>query len=134
MNGRFPIALHIMTLLCHADGVIPSDYIAGSINVNPVLIRKELSNLINHQLVTSQEGKNGGYLLNKPAVQITLAGIYEAVKPEAILGKAKNQPNPACTIGKQINGHLNQLEKDIKQAMMDKLGDTNLANFCGQFI
>ena len=134
MNGRFPIALHIMTLLCQADSVIPSDYIAGSINVNPVLIRKELSNLIKHQLVKSQEGKNGGYLLNKPAIQITLAGIYEAVKPDAILGKAKNQPNPACPVGKQINQHLNQLEKEIEQAMMDKLGDTNLADFCGKFV
>jgi Rrf2 family protein len=123
-----------MTLLCHADGVIPSDYIAGSINVNPVLIRKELSNLIKHRLVKSLEGKNGGYLLGQPSKQITLAVIYKAVKPEAILGKAKNQPNPACPVGKQINEHLHHLEKDIEQAMIDKLCDTNLADFAANFL
>ena len=133
MNGRFPISLHIMTLLSSAGEVISSDYIAGSININPVLIRKELSNLIKQGLVKSQEGKKGGYTLNKPATQITLAGIYDAVKPEAILGKAKNQPNPKCPIGKQINSHLNTLDKEIEQAMMDKLGDTNLADFCSKF-
>jgi DNA-binding IscR family transcriptional regulator len=120
MNGRFPIALHIMTLLCDAEGIISSDYIAGSINVNAVLIRKELSNLIKHRL-------------GQPAKQITLAVIYKAVKPEAILGKAKNQPNPACPVGKQINEHLHHLEKDIEQAMIDKLCDTNLADFCSKF-
>ncbi|WP_374950816.1 Rrf2 family transcriptional regulator [Mucilaginibacter sp.] len=133
MNGRFPIALHIMTLLSASGEVISSDYIAGSININPVLIRKELSNLIKNGLVKSQEGKKGGYTLNKPAHQITLAGIYDAVKPEAILGKAKNTPNPACPIGKQINEHLNVLDLEIERAMMDKLGNTNLQDFCKKF-
>lgn len=133
MNGRFPIALHIMTLLCKEDRLLPSDYIAGSINVNPVLIRKELSNLIKHQLVASQEGKNGGYKLNQPPKKITLAAIYEAVRPEAILGVAKNQPNPACPIGKQINQHLNELYQEIDHSVMQKLGKTNLLEFCDKF-
>jgi len=133
MNGRFPIALHIMTLLCTADEVISSDYIAGSINVNAVLIRKELSNLIKHGLVKSQEGKNGGYALNKTGADISLAEIYDSVKPEAVLGKAKNQPNPDCPVGKQINAHLNNLNMEIEQAMISKLGNTSLAGFCKKF-
>ncbi|GGH05747.1 Rrf2 family transcriptional regulator [Mucilaginibacter phyllosphaerae] len=133
MNGRFPIAMHIMTLLCTADEVLSSDYMAGSINVNPVLVRKELSNLIKHRLIKSQQGKNGGYLLNRPAADISLAGIYQAVRSGAILGQAKNQPNPACPIGRQINAHLNTLEADIEQTMLNKLGNTTLAAFCKKF-
>jgi len=133
MNGRFPIALHIMTLLCDADGLQSSEYLAGSINVNAVLIRKELSNLIKNRLVISQEGKNGGYTLAKPAAQISLAAIYETVKPETILGQAKNQPNPACPIGKQINQHISDLYDDVDKALMQKLGSTNLAEFCDKF-
>ena len=107
MNGRFPIAMHIMTLLCASnESLLSSEYMAGSININPVLIRKELSNLLKHGLIISQLGKNGGYILAKPAKDITIAGIYQAVKPDAILGQAKNQPNPACPIGKEINSHL----------------------------
>ncbi|MBD1391824.1 Rrf2 family transcriptional regulator [Mucilaginibacter glaciei] len=133
MNGRFPITLHIMTLLCEADGVISSEYLAGSINVNAVLVRKELSSLIKYGLVTSQEGKKGGYKLNRPADQITLAMIYETVKPKALLGMAKNQPNPACPVGKQINQHLNDLYEEIDQSVMLKLGKTNLLEFCKKF-
>jgi len=133
MNGRFPIAMHIMTLLCTADDYLSSDYMAGSINVNPVLVRKELSNLIKHQLITSREGKNGGYTLSKPATSISLASIYQSVKQGNVLGQAKNQPNPACPIGKQINSHLKDLDNEIEQAMLNKLGTTNLAEFCNKF-
>lgn len=133
MNGRFPIAMHIMTLLCAADDYLSSDYMAGSINVNPVLVRKELSNLIKHKLITSREGKNGGYTLSKPAIGISLANIYQSVKQGNVLGQAKNQPNPACPIGKQINNHLKDLDNEIEQAMLNKLGTTNLAEFCKKF-
>ena len=125
--------MHIMTLLCTADDYLSSDYMAGSINVNPVLVRKELSNLIKHQLITSREGKNGGYTLSKPATSISLASIYQSVKQGNVLGQAKNQPNPACPIGKQINNHLKDLNNEIEQAMLNKLGTTNLAEFCKKF-
>ena len=133
MNGRFQIALHIMTLLCNADDLLSSEYMAGSINVNPVLVRKELSNLIKHQLIISQQGKKGGYSLAKPAKAINLANIYLAVKPNAVLGQAKNEPNPACPVGKQINIHLNNLDKEIEKAMLINLKNETLAQFCAKF-
>ena len=133
MNGRFPIALHIMTLLCDADGVTSSEFLAGSMNMNAVLVRKELSNLIKNKLVSSQAGKNGGYTLARPAVEITLAQIYQTVKPEAVLGHAKNQPNPACPIGKQINQHITALYEDVDNALLQKLGSTTLKVFMAKF-
>lgn len=133
MNGRFPISLHILTLLSDLEGLLASDFLAGSINVNPVLVRKELSNLIKHGLVKSQAGKNGGYELAKPAAAISIASIYEIVKPDAILGQAKNQPNPKCPIGRQINQHIDELYADVDKVLMQKLGDTSLADFCQKF-
>jgi DNA-binding IscR family transcriptional regulator len=72
MNARFQIAIHILTLLDYEQGtLVSSDYIAGSLNTNPALVRKEISNLRNHGLIESKEGKGGGYTLGKPATQIT---------------------------------------------------------------
>lgn len=60
MTGRFAISMHILTLLAKANGEwLPSDLLAGSININPVLVRKELINLRNKGLVVSREGKYG---------------------------------------------------------------------------
>ncbi len=133
MTGRFPIALHILTLLCTSEELLSSEIIADSININPVLVRKELSELSRHDLVVSSEGKNGGYTLSRPARQIRISDIYAIVKPVAVLGKAKNKPNPSCTIGKQINVHIEELYTEVEQAIDNTLGKITLAQFCKRF-
>ena len=58
MNGRFSISLHILTLLDAVKGVVvSSDYLAGSININPVLVRKEIVNLRKFGFVRVRKGK-----------------------------------------------------------------------------
>lgn len=134
MNGRFQITMHILTLLGMAGSeLLSSEYIAGSVNTNPALIRKELSNLREFGLIISREGKGGGYALSKPAELIKLSDVYQSVKKEDILGHAKNLPNPKCTVGKQINGHLDALYKEAEDAILMKLGGITLAAFCKQF-
>jgi Rrf2 family protein len=134
MNGQFQIALHILTLLSRADDeLLSSDYIAGSININPALARKEISNLRNHGLIASKEGKNGGYSLSKSAGQISLADIYQAVKTQHILGSAKNLPNPDCSVGKQINKNIDLMYADLDKTLLEKLGSMSLADFSKQF-
>lgn len=134
MNGRFPISIHILTLLSKAgDELLSSDYIAGSININPALARKEISNLRNHGFITSKEGKNGGYLLGKPAKQITLADVYSSVKNQPVLGTAKNHPNPDCPVGKQINKNIDSLYFDLDKTLLTKLNSVTLADFADNF-
>jgi Rrf2 family protein len=133
-NSRFAISVHILTLLAGANGeLLSSEYIAGSININPVLVRKELINLRKHGLVGSKEGKNGGAYLNKAAKDIRLSDVYEAVKQSPLLGQAKNEPNPACPIGRQIKTQLNNLYTDAEKAMINQLSTTTLHNFLNQF-
>lgn len=134
MNGRFPIAVHILTLLSKAEGeLLSSDYIAGSININPALARKEISNLRNHGLIASKEGKSGGYSLGKSASQISLADVYSLVKNQPVLGVAKNTPNPDCPVGKQINKNIDDLYTDLDKTILEKLGSISIAEFSNRF-
>lgn len=133
-NSRFAISLHILTLLEKAKGeVMSSDYIAGSININPVLVRKELVNLRNHGFVVSKEGKNGGSLLSKSADTITLDQVYTAVKQNNLLGVSKNVPNPQCPVGKQMNKHLDALYESTENALLKELADKTLSAFSSEF-
>lgn len=133
-NGRFAISLHILTLLEKANGeLLSSDYIAGSININPVLVRKELSNLRNHGMVLNKEGKNGGSELAKPARDITLADIYNAVRQNSLLGNLKNIPNPNCLVGQQISKHLERLYVDTEDVLINQLSTQTLADFSQRF-
>lgn len=134
-NGRFSISVHILTLLAEAKGgVVTSDYLAGSININPVLVRKALIDLRKHNLVGSKEGKNGGAYLNRPASDIRLSEVYEAVRQSPLLGQAKNKPNPACPVGRQIAQHLDNLYDDAERALVQRLEGTTLQKFVDQFV
>ncbi|MGM9509124.1 Rrf2 family transcriptional regulator [Larkinella sp. GY13] len=133
-NSRFSIAIHIMTLLTRANGeLLSSDFMAGSVNINPVLVRKEISNLRKKGLIISKEGKNGGSSLAKPAEKILLSAIYEAVRQTPLLGQNRNSPNPDCAVGRQINTHLDTLFLDAEKALIARLNQTTLADFTNQF-
>lgn len=133
-SGRFAISMHILTLLARDEEEwISSEFLAGSININPVLVRKELSNLRKHKLIVSREGKHGGSMLAKPAKLIRLSEVFLAVHESTILGKSKNTPNPHCLVGRQINRHLNHLAAEAEHAILDKLAKSTLLDFSKQF-
>ena len=133
-NGRFAIALHILTLLDKANGeLLSSEYLAGSININPAMVRKELINLRNNGFVQSKEGKNGGSSLAISANEITLGAIYQSVKQLSLLGSQKNIPNPKCPVGRNINEHLNNLYNDTELILIEQLNKQSLANFSNKF-
>lgn len=132
-NVRFSTSLHIMTLLAYQQyKMLSSDYIAESINVNPAIVRKEISSLKKYGLIESKEGKGGGNMLGKPVKKIKLSNIYEAVYIHNALGKT-NDPNPKCPVGKHINKHLSSLYADVDMTLMKKLGKISLNDFIKQF-
>jgi DNA-binding IscR family transcriptional regulator len=106
-----------------------SDYIAGSMNANPALVRKELSALREAGLVESKEGKSGGSRLRKPATQIRMAEVFQAVKEEHVFGFSPNLPNPDCPVGKGINQALDELFTEIDETIYNKLKKLTLAAF-----
>lgn len=132
-SGRFAVSIHILTLLARENRILSSGYIANSININPVLVRKEIANLRGHGLIESREGKYGGSRLARPAQRILLSDIYRAVRPGTILGHSKNKPNPKCPVGRQINRHLNALYAAAENALLANLEKTTLADFARRF-
>lgn len=133
-NGRFAIAIHILVLLAKAKGeLLSSEYLAGSININPAMVRKELINLRKQGFVLTKEGKNGGASLAKPAQALTLGAIYESVRQVSLLGHQKNTPNPQCPVGKNINNHLTNLYQDTEQVLINQLSKQTLADFSRKF-
>ena len=80
ISSRFTIAVHILTCIntFEDDYKITSDFLASSVNVNPVIIRKTLSQLKAYKLVNVQRG-SGGTSIAKSLEEISLLDIYNAV-------------------------------------------------------
>lgn len=135
VKSKFSISLHIMTLLAYYPGEWHSSTrIAESLNINPVLVRKEIKALRNADLIESKEGKNGGVRLGKSAKYISLADIFEAVKGGShVLNLSNNVPDVSCQIGGQINEKLLAIFDNMDNAIIDILKPQTLEKFKNQF-
>lgn len=134
ISGKFAITVHILTLMAKFPGeFLSSDFIARSLNMNPVLVRNEIAALKKNHFVESREGKNGGTRLAKPADAITLDDIFKATFEKATLGFSKNTPNPLCPVGRDINIYLTDLYIGINESISKQLSGQTLAAFADKF-
>ncbi|SEC47369.1 Rrf2 family transcriptional regulator [Paraburkholderia caballeronis] len=127
-SSRFAFAVHVLALLSQQDGVpLSSDVIAGSVNTNPALIRRLLSMLADAGLTTSQLGAGGGALLAREPAAITLLDVYRAVDDARLFALHREEPNPACMVGRNIQSVLRGVIDDAQQAMEASLAARTLA-------
>lgn len=130
IKSKFAISVHILSLLSLSETEwLSSDIIAGSMNTNPALVRKELAGLREAGLIEGKEGKNGGSKLARPANSILMSEIFEVVKDKHVFGFSPNLPNPDCPVGANINEALDGLFNEIDQSIYDRLKHITLAQF-----
>ena len=133
-NTRFSTALHVLTLLAkNQEDWVSSDYIAGSICINPVMVRRELSSLNEAGLIYSRKGKDGGSKLSKKPEEISLGEVYLAVKNSEILGKKNKDTNSNCPVGSRINRKLEELSHEADRLLRQYLDKKSLAEFAKGF-
>ncbi|MFV8375319.1 Rrf2 family transcriptional regulator [Flavobacterium sp. LB1P62] len=134
ISGKFAITIHILTLLSKfPEDYLSSEFIAGSMNLHPVLVRKEIANLKRNNIVESKEGKNGGTKLLKSASNISLDAIFKMTFDTVNLGFSKNKPNPDCLVGKKINENLENLYENINEKISLQLSGISLEDFSNKF-
>ena len=135
ISSRFTIALHIFAAMdvFGNDYKITSDFLAGSIQTNPVIIRNILSQLRNAGLVNVQRGSGGAELAKLPE-EISFYDIYRAVESveDGKLFRFHNNPNPDCPVGRNIHNLLDDILDDIQSAMEQEMKRYTVADLdCG---
>lgn len=131
ISSRFTIALHMF--LCidtfEEEYKVTSDFLAASIQVNPVVIRKLLSQLKNAGLIEVKRG-TGGTSIAKPLEEITFLDVYHAVDcvEKNTLFHFHENPNPACPVGRNIHGVLDEKLERVQNAMERELKSITLAD------
>jgi DNA-binding IscR family transcriptional regulator len=111
---------------------LTSEYIAGSVNTNPVVIRRVLGVLRAARLVTSQGGNGGGWRLARDPEAITLRDVYCAVEDEALFPLHHRPPNPSCPVGRHIQAALAAHFSAATGVLKEELARTTVATMLGE--
>ena len=131
ISSRFTIALHIFACVevFRNERKVTSDFLAASINTNPVIVRKILSQLKNAGLINVARG-TGGITFTRPPADITFLDVYEAIEPveNGDLFHFHDAPNPACPVGRNIHGLLDGKLLAIQSAMETEMKKYTIAD------
>ena len=124
ISSRFTVALHIFSCVdtFKDECKVTSDFLASSINTNPVIIRRILGQLRKAGLIEVARG-TGGITPTRPLSEITFYDVYKAVDPieDDELFRFHENPNPDCPVGRNIHNLLNDKLDAIQKAMEDEM-------------
>lgn len=126
-SSRLPVAVHILLAIVEFEGKekTTSTFLAGSVNVNPVIIRNTLGQLKTAGLVTVKAGEGGASLAKNPK-DITLMDIFNAVEKKEVLFHFHENPNPECPVGKNVHTVLDHRLFSIQEAMRKQMESITL--------
>lgn len=129
ISSRFTLAVHIFACIdvFQDDHKVTSDFLAGSTNVNPVIVRKILGQLKAAGLVEVARG-SGGASISKPLNEISFLDIYNAVEcvENGELFHFHENPNIHCPVGRNIHAVLDDKLMRVQKAMETELSSITL--------
>ncbi len=128
ISSRFAVGIHILALIeINKDGVSSSEFLAGSVNTNPAVIRKIMGMLKKAGLIEVHPGIAGAKLA-KELSDITLLDVYKAVNvvPDKELFSVHENPNLECPVGRNIQNTIGPLFSTAQLAMENVLGNVTL--------
>jgi Rrf2 family protein len=130
LSSKLSVGIHILTVLTLERGeALTSGQIAGSVNTNPVVIRRLLGLFREAGYVGSKKGVGGGWVLLADPKRITLLDVLRAVEPQnEIFALHRSEPNPRCPVGCNIQGVLTEVYAEAWEGMARRLARSTLAS------
>ena len=128
ISSRFTVAVHVLSLISTQNHTLcTSEWMATSVNTNPVVIRRAMGKLKNAGLIEVRRG-TGGVALQKPLSEITLLDVYRAVDvvEEGELFQFHKNPNPNCPVGANIQVVLELILVRAQDAMEGILAEVTM--------
>lgn len=127
-STKYAVSIHILSLIASKKGEsITSDEIAKSVNTNPALVRRLMSDLKKSGLIQTQT-KIGITGLMKTPEDISLLEIFKAVETRQDLFAIHSDTNTKCPIGAKIGCVLEHMNGKIQSSFEEELGDLHLSN------
>ncbi|WP_222124496.1 Rrf2 family transcriptional regulator [Paenibacillus xylanexedens] len=127
-SSKLSVSVHILCVIALFDGSdVTSERIADSIQTNSALVRRLMSNLKKAGLIHAQT-KRGVTGLAKPAENISLKEIFQAVEPQQRIIDIHTDTNMKCSVGANIESALEQVYSQLQEQFITQLDNITLSD------
>ena len=129
ITSKFTIAVHIIEAIDYFGDSekVTSNFLAGSVGVNPVIVRNVMGDLKDAGIISISQGKSG-IRLAKDLDDISFYDIYAAIDPvgEEGLFHFHENPNANCPVGRNIHKAADDKLKSVQTAMEERMKEITL--------
>jgi Rrf2 family protein len=127
MSGGVEWALHCCVVLTAADRPVSALRLAQLHDVSATYLAKQLQALSRAGLVRAAQGQAGGYVLTRPASEVTVLDVVEAVdgaRPAFVCTEIRQRgplatPREACTAPCAISRAMSAADEAWRAALRD---------------
>lgn len=127
-NVRFQLAVHALVLIDVWDRPTSSSVITYSIDTNPTVVRRVMSDLESAGLVESKLGPGGGFTLARVPSNVTLLEVYDAVESGPVFKPYQDHAVDACPVGGRVSGVIDSVLDDAAAALRSELAAVTVAD------
>ena len=128
VNTQFSIAVHALAAIANYETAFTSEVLAGSVNANPVFVKRILVKLSKAKLVKTTVGKSGGYDLARSPKSISLLDIHSAVNPTSAFAIHTYAKSKGCMVSCNIKEVMSEVLEGTQKAVESDLRRTTLAD------
>jgi Rrf2 family transcriptional regulator, repressor of oqxAB len=117
--SAFGLAIQALVFLSLSENVCPSQKIAKMMKSGTTFMRRIMGPLVRANLVEAREGRDGGYLLAKPAHVITVADVYRALQMNDPLGAGLLDSTADCVHGESIRRLFSEMTTRAEKSVLE---------------
>ncbi|MBR4887686.1 MAG: Rrf2 family transcriptional regulator [Clostridia bacterium] len=121
-------AVRIVELLTVAAERVDARTISEKTQIPQRFCLKILRTLVSEGIVCSYKGARGGYMLHRPAEEITLREVIEAVEGPYMISRCQGE-SYTCN---HANCHFHAIYHEISHMVREKLDSYTFAAICGK--
>lgn len=118
------LALHAMVLIAKSPTHVNVNVLANRMGASRNHLAKVLQQLVKYNFLRSVRGPNGGFVLGKPAADITILDIYEAIEGSLEVSECPLDkqvcPFNKCLMGGLIKDVTLQFKDYFQSQTLDK--------------
>lgn len=128
MNSDFCVAVHALVYLEHKKTLVSSEELAENICTNSARVRKVLSKLKKAGFVSTREGAEGGYKLEREAQKLSLSMVAAALGASFVeLNWRSGSYDKPCLIASGMADLMDDMVQDLNGICQKRLDSMTIS-------
>lgn len=125
-DNRLSRMLHVLIHMAQHPEPVTSDFIAGILNTNAVVVRRTMAGLREQGYVRSVKGPGGGWTLAQPLDGISLLDVYRAIGEPPVFALGLSDDHARCLVEQGVNAALRGALDEAREGLLARFAATKL--------